>query len=130
MKLPSAVGITIMALLLLSACSNSNIPPQQQATTEIQDTRSPEQKSQDKFCNFVEKGIASYKSEGMSYTTRDIYGKAYDVVHEELLGVYGGSRYSDYNDVMSSLSFAFQDENWNAKDIAAAADILNWCSNR
>jgi hypothetical protein len=59
----------------------------------------------------------------MSYETRDIFGEAYDVIHE-LLGTYSSSRYRDYDSIMADHSFAYGP----FSDINDVVAIQAWCS--
>lgn len=115
--------VILLSLIPLAGCSNGG------AIDELSKTASPpvllstEEKSQLQFCDLVEKAYESYENSGMSYETRDIFGEAYDVIHE-LLGNFYSSRYSDYNFVMSGHSFAYGPSS-NINDVV---EILDWCT--
>ncbi len=116
--------ILVLSLIPLSGCSESgkSVELSESSTPVISLTK--EEKSQLKFCNLVDKAYKSYETSGMSYETRDIFGEAYDVIHE-LLGSYSSSRYSDYDSIMADHSFAYGP----FSDINDVVAIQAWCSN-
>jgi hypothetical protein len=115
--------VILLSLIFSSGCSSSN------DNSEISETKSElvalskEEESQLKFCNLVEKAYKSYENSGMSYETRDIFGEAYDVIHEEFPRPWNSSRYLDYNNVMAEHSYAYGPLS-NINDVLG---ILNWC---
>jgi|688.fasta_scaffold1136367_1 hypothetical protein len=114
--------VILLSLIFSSGCSSSNNNSEISETKSELVTLSIEEESQLQFCNLVEKAYKSYENSGMSYETRDIFGEAYDVIHE-LLGTSYSSRYSDYNFVMADHSYAYG-PNSNINDVV---EILGWC---
>ena len=118
--------LTLALILLLVGCGNApqteNVPVSESSETTEENYLSAEEESQLKFCKLVVEAYASYETNGMSYETRDVFGKAYDVVHEELLPVYGGSRYFDYDGIMADHSFAYV-----SPKMEQVKEIISWC---
>lgn len=117
------VIILISALFLLTGCASDH---SEISAPEVKSTVVPltgEEKSQLRYCKSFDKAYGSLKSNGMTYETRDLFGDAYDIVHEQLLGIYQGSRYLDYNYVMSAHSFAWV----SGSDVESLDGIATWC---
>jgi hypothetical protein len=114
--------VIIFSLISLSGCANNSNNSESPESASPAVMLSTEERSQLQFCGLVESAYQSYENYGMSYETRDIFGEAYDVIHE-LLGTFYSSRYSDYDSVMADHSFAYGPLS-NIKDVV---DILVWC---
>ncbi len=114
----------IVGLLLLTGCASGD---SEVSAPEVKSTIVPlsgEEKSQLRYCKSFDKAYGSLKSNGMTYETRDLFGDAYDIVHEQLLGVYESSRYFDYDGVMADHSFAWV----SGSDVASLDGIATWCA--
>ena len=113
----------LSSVLLLSGCAggNSEISAPEVKSTVV--SLSGEEKSQLRYCTSFNKAYGSLKNNGMTYETRDLFGDAYDIVHEQLLGIYESSRYLDYDRVMAAHSFAWV----SGSDVASLDGIATWC---
>lgn len=117
------VIVLMSALFLLTGCATGG---SEISAPEVKSTLVPlsgEEASQLRYCKSFDKAYGSLKSNGMTYETRDLFGDAYDIVHEQLLGIYQSSRYLDYNYVMSAHSFAWV----SGSDVESLDGIATWC---
>jgi len=117
------IPVILFSFIPLTGCSSSSDNAEMSETASPAVLLSIEEKSQLKFCDLVEKAYESYENSGMSYETRDIFGEAYDVIHEEFPRPWTSSRYLDYNNVMADHSYAYGPYS-NINDVIG---ILNWC---
>jgi hypothetical protein len=113
----------LSGVLLLSGCANGNSEISAPEMKSIVVPLSGEEKSQLRYCKSFDNAYESLKSVGMTYETRDLFGDAYDIVHEQLLGIYESSRYFDYDGVMARHSFAWA----SGSDLASLDGIATWC---
>ena len=112
--------LILLSLISLSGCGGD---ANNAETVKSEFMLSQEDQSILKFCAIVDEAYTASIRDGMSYETRDIFSKAYDVIHEEFPHPWSSSRYRDYDTVMAHHS-------WNYgpyANINDVIDILDWC---
>ena len=114
--------IVLFSLVFSSGCSSASNNAEISEITTAVSTLTQEEESQLEFCHLVYEAWKSYDKFGMSYETRDRFGKAYDVIHE-MVGTYDSTRYRDYNDVMADHSYAYGP----FSDFDEVYAINRWC---